>query len=172
MLTRRDKESATKLGTVGVELLRLLIDGQWRSGTSLAMAVSPYIRPEIAMRRAAACYKSKDIDQGMVCVVLERLHVWEQHGKVESRLGNHHMEWRLKDKGYANLVLAKRTVGMASGTTMALDATAKLAKKTTVRALDATAKPTTKPSFLTEARVREIVREEISKLKVVIVVDE
>jgi hypothetical protein len=176
MSTKGEKVAASQIGRVGIEILKRLLDGEWHNGVSISMTVGGYVRPEIAMRAAATKLRVPTIDRGRGMVVYEKLRKWRQQGKVLSRrsIENQGMEWQLKDKAWANSILEILSLKDTQKSTAAGESSQGL-RSTGVGESNrgprsiGVEESTSAEAVLTAVRMRELIREELRKLRIEVV---
>lgn len=86
-----------------IELIRILLDGEWRTGAYLELAAGKYIPPERASRQRP----SHQVESGRTAIVCRALRSFAASGRLEKRNVDGHVEWRLRDGEWARRALAE-----------------------------------------------------------------
>lgn len=84
-----------------IELIKILLDGNWYDTHYLSLTAGKYIAPEIASRKA----KSGSVDIGRANIIYAKLESFVNNGRFERRHDGRHCEWKLKDFEWARKVL-------------------------------------------------------------------
>lgn len=84
-----------------IELVKILLDGEWHDTHYLALAAGKYIAPEVASRKA----KTGNINTGRANMINGILQGFYQSNRLEKQHDGRHCEWKLRDFGWAKKVL-------------------------------------------------------------------
>lgn len=84
-----------------IELIKILLDGNWYDTHYLALTAGKYIAPELASRRA----KTGNVNTGRANMIGDILAEFVRNGRFEKRHDGRHCEWKLKDFEWAKKVL-------------------------------------------------------------------
>ncbi len=83
-----------------IELLKLMLDGNWYNTEYLKLAAGKFIPPEVASR-VKAHGRPAGVEYGRAIVILNALKSFQSHERIERRHDSHGYEWRLKDSEWA-----------------------------------------------------------------------